>query len=130
MAPGKAVSPIVRAISRSEAGTTGEIRVHISRHWFEKDVLGSAMRVFLEHGMHRTAQRNAVLIYVNTRTRRFAVIGDEGINQAVGRGFWKGLAENLREDLLSTHRENAIAIAVLMVGAALRKHFPADREKA
>jgi uncharacterized membrane protein len=118
-------SPIVHAISECEKRSTGEIRVHVARYWFEKDPFGRASRLFEQFGMRRTRQRNAVLIYVNLRARKFAIAADEGIHAAVGQKYWDALARNLREDLLSTHFESAIAMAVWTVGLSLRKHFPA-----
>jgi uncharacterized membrane protein len=123
--PGKQkISPIVQAIAKAERGTTGEIRVHLTRRWFEKDPLLHAMRVFEDYGMARTSARNAVLIYVNMRARKLAILGDEGIHRAVGSSYWIELANELKSDLLSTYYENAIAIAVLTVGATLKQHFP------
>lgn len=119
-------SPIVHAITEAESNTTGEIRVHLSRRWFEKDPCQRALKLFHRFGMTRTTHRNAVLLYVNLRRRKFAVIGDEGIHQAVGQKYWQDLAEQLRQDLHSTQMENAIALAVLTIGKTLRQFFPAD----
>lgn len=124
----KHLSPIVQAIADAERGTTGEIRVHVSRSWVEKDAYAHAQRLFEQHGMTRTAQRNAVLFYVNARRHKFAIIGDEGIHKVVGQKYWEGLAQMLHEDLQSTHLENAIALAVRTIGITLQKYFPADPE--
>lgn len=119
-------SPIVKAIALAEAGTTGEIRVHLSRRWYEPDPFNRASRLFDEFGMRRTSHRNAVLLYVNLRRHKFAVIGDEGIHKAVGQHYWERLSRNLSENLRSTHFENAIADAVRMIGETLRRYFPLD----
>ncbi len=123
MAAGK-VSPIVRAIAWAEKGTTAEIRVHISRRFFEKDAFVRAQKLFEQFGMYRTTHRNAVLLYVNLKRQQFAVIGDTGIHEKIGQHYWEELARSLREDLLSTHYENAIAIAVRTLGITLQAHFP------
>lgn len=129
MASGKfqKLSPIVLAISEAETRTTGEIRVHISRGWAEKDVFRYAQSIFEEFDMQRTAQRNAILIYLNLRTRKFAILGDRGIDQAIGPKAWEEMAHALKEDLLSTHFESAIAMGVQRAGACLAKHFPAEQ---
>jgi uncharacterized membrane protein len=92
----------------------------------EMDAYGRALRLFDEFGMSRTLDRNAVLLYLNLRKRRFAVVADEGIHREVGARYWEELAAHLREDLLSTHPENAIAITVKTLGATLSRYFPAN----
>jgi uncharacterized membrane protein len=119
-------SPIVDAIAGSEEGTTGEIRVHLSRRIIERDPFARAARLFRRYGISRTAQRNGVLIYVNLRRHRFALVGDEGFHAAVGQPFWEKLARELSENLRATHPERAIAIAVIRVGQRLNKHFPKE----
>jgi uncharacterized membrane protein len=47
--------------------------------------------------MHKTKLRNGVLIYVATVDRKFAIIGDAGINQVVPADFW----DSTKEDMLS-----------------------------
>jgi uncharacterized membrane protein len=117
-------SPIVDAIARAEQGTTGEIRVHLSRSWFERDAYRHAQRLFAQFNMHQTAQRNGVLLYVNLRRHLFAVVGDDGIHQHVGQEYWEMLAGRLAQNLHETHPEKAIALAVLEIGEKLRLHFP------
>ena len=126
VAPGK-YSPIVRAINEAEKGTTGEIRVHLSRKWFDKDPYRSALRVFNRFGMSRTSHRNGVLLYVNLRKKNFAIVGDEAIHGNVGQRYWEELVRHLRADLHSTHFENAIAMAVSTIGITLKKFFPLER---
>ncbi len=117
-------SPIVQAIGEAEAGTTGEIHVRLSKRLFERDPLQRAQNLFRKLDLGRTQHRNAVLIYVNLRRRKFAVLGDEGMHKAVGPLYWNELARELKQALLSTHPEVAIAHAVRHVGEVMRKHFP------
>jgi uncharacterized membrane protein len=116
--------PIVQAIAEAERGTTGEIRVHLSRRWIERNPFKRAIALFNRYGMSRTTHRNAVLIYINRRTRKFAIIGDEGIHKAVGQKGWEALGGELRGHLLTTHYERAIAMTVNDLGALLRLFFP------
>ena len=123
-------SPIVKAIAEAERSTTGEIRVHLTRRLLDKHPFGRAMKLFSQFGMTRTTHRNAVLLYVNMRLKKFAIIGDEGIHKKVGQKYWEDLAISLREDLQSTHSENAISIAVRTIGFTLAKYFPVNLEGA
>lgn len=120
------VSRIVRAIQDAEKGTTGEVRVHLSKRWLERDPLARARKLFKRFGMERTTFRNAVLIYVNLRKRRLAIVGDNGIHEILGPRYWETVATRLARDLRRTHHENAIAAAVREVGIQLARHFPAE----
>lgn len=76
--------------------------------------------------MENTSGHNAVLLYVNLHRKKFAFFGGEGIDKNVGQKYWQKIARELSQDLRSTHFENAIAKAVLKIGEALSKHYPAD----
>jgi uncharacterized membrane protein len=118
------VTPIIRAIRFAEKKSTSEVRIHVVKNRFERDPMALALRRFDEFGMSRTADRNAVLVYLNRSTRRFAIVGDEGVHRAVGQRFWDELAVNFAEDLQSTHYENAISLLVYALGTTLAKKFP------
>lgn len=124
MEVGREHSPIVDAIERAEQRTSGEIRVHLSRRWFERDPYARARALFTRFGLDRAPQRNGVLLYVNLRRHRFAVYGDVGIHEKVGQPFWEKLAAALSEELHMTYSENAIAAAVSRIGDALSENFP------
>jgi len=119
-------SPIVKALAFVAKKSSGEVQVRVVKKPLERDVLGAALRVFDEYRLTRTPDRNAVLIYLNRSTRRFAVMSDEGIHRAVGQRYWDELAVNFREDLLSTYFENAVSLTVYTLAVSLAKHFPRD----
>ena len=76
---------IQEAIQEAEKNTSGEVRVHLD-HKCRGSVYGHAQKVFHRIGMTKTAQRNGVLIYLATRDKKFAVLGDVGINEIVPGG--------------------------------------------
>src|SRR5512133_3532956 len=78
---------IMAAIERAEGQTSGEIRVHIESTCRE-DVLDRAAWLFKKLKMHKTKEHNGVLIYLSVNDRKFAIIGDAGINKVVPEGFW------------------------------------------
>ena len=82
---------LVAAIREAERHTSGEIRVFISRKTVD-DPVAAAQAAFLRLGMAKTKHRNAVLIFVDPRTRKFAVIGDAGVHEKCGEVFWRDLA--------------------------------------
>lgn len=119
-------SPIVKALSYVAKKSSGEVHVHLVSKFYEKDVLGAALKVFDDYDLARTTHRNGILIYLNRRTRKFAIIADEGIHRALGQRYWDELGVNLREDLLSTYFENAISLTVFTLAVSLAKHFPKE----
>ncbi|HEY3372297.1 MAG TPA: TPM domain-containing protein, partial [Prolixibacteraceae bacterium] len=83
---------ITDAIAEAERNTSGEIRLHAEGHC-NIDVLDRAAYVFEKLGMYKTAQRNGVLFYLAVQDRKFAILGDAGINQVVPADFWDHIKE-------------------------------------
>ena len=115
---------IVQAIKNAEAKTSGQIRVFLQRGKFEEDALERAQGKFLQLGMQKTAERNAVLIFVAPRMQKFAVVGDEGVHQKCGEKFWQELVARMRDHFLREDFTDALLEAVEATGALLAKHFP------
>lgn len=114
------------SIDEAERGTSGEIRVHISHRLFERDPMRRARQLFLKQELHLTKNRNGIMIYVNPRRKKFAIVGDQGIHSRVGQNYWDEWSKKLTEDLRSTHYENAICDAVKNIGETLKKFFPVE----
>lgn len=114
---------ILEAIRRAEARTSGEIRVHLENRC-RGDVLTAARAVFDRLGMRRTEARNGVLFFVAIGDRRFAVVGDEGIDRAVGAAFWDGIRDGLRERFRRGDFAGGLEAAILEAGEALSRFFP------
>jgi len=118
---------IKKAIESAEQRTSGEIRLRLEP-FCKIDVLDRSADVFALLHMHETEFRNGVLFYVAYKDRKFAIIGDAGINVKVGEAFW-----NEEKDILEKHfKENKYADglekAILLAGEKLQEHFP-KREK-
>ena len=115
---------IVGAIKAAEAKTSGQIRVFLQRGQFEEDVLERAQKKFLQLGMQKTRERNAILILVAPRVQKFAVIGDEGVHQKCGEEFWKELVEKMRGHFLREEFTEALIEGIEAAGALLARYFP------
>src|SRR5210317_862570 len=83
---------ITNAIRVAETNTSGEIRVHIEKHC-KDDVLDRAAYIFEKLEMHKTELRNGVLFSLAVADRKFAILGDAGINQKVPSNFWDEIKE-------------------------------------
>jgi len=116
---------VKRAITEAEGGTAAEIRVHLD-HECPGDAIARATQVFERLGMHRTARRHGVLIYVAISHRKLAVIGDQGIHVRVGAEYWQGLVTDILAHFRDQRPRDGLLHAVAEVGAALHRHFPRD----
>lgn len=114
---------VTRAIAVAETGTSAEIRVHLD-HGCLGDPVARAIEVFQRLGMHRTAERNGVLVYVAITDRKLAVIGDEGIHGRVGEGYWRRLVDDMARHFLEERPRDGLAYSLAELGLALRQHFP------
>ena len=114
---------LLQAITNAELDTSGEIRVHIENNC-PGDVMDRAAFVFRQLNMHKTKLRNGVLIYLAVKHRRFAILGDSGINNVVPGTFW----DDIKSDMLNNFREGRFTVGLIKaigsVGDHLRIHFP------
>jgi uncharacterized membrane protein len=114
---------ISHAVSLAENRTSGEIRICVEREC-EEDAFDRAAYYFDELGMSKTALQNGVLIYLAVDDKKFAIIGDKGINAKVPEGFW-----DKTKDIMTAHfREKqvieGIVAGIQMAGDQLKHYFP------
>jgi uncharacterized membrane protein len=117
---------IEAAIRAAEGRTSGQIRVAVARFYFWGDVRRAADAAFARLRMSQTRQRNAVLLFVAPRLRRFAVVGDAGIHARVSDEFWSQISDTLRADFLGGDLTGGLLHAIDAVGDRLAEHFPPD----
>jgi uncharacterized membrane protein len=116
---------IEAAIRHAEQKTTGEMRVFVSRHE-PAEIIAAAQKEFDHLGMHKTADKNGVLIYVAPRARKFAIIGDAGVHQRCGDSFWEAVAGEMTEHFRKTRFTEGIIHGIQKAGELLAQHFPAQ----
>lgn len=114
---------IVNAIKAAELNTSGEVRVHLDQHC-EENVLDRAAFVFAKLKMHRTKLRNGVLFYLATASRKFAIIGDAGINQKVPDDFWDSIKEHVLAKFKEGNFVDGLSEGIIKAGEKLKVHFP------
>lgn len=114
---------IVQAVKNAELDTSGEIRVHIENKC-KGEAKDRAALLFKKLGMQKTELRNGVLFYLALKNRKFAILGDGGINKLVPDNFW----DDIRDTMLNYFREDnfaeGLAEGISMAGKQLKKHFP------
>jgi uncharacterized membrane protein len=116
-------SRIIAAIATAEQNSSGELRVYVS-HKKRHNALEAAQARFQALGMHKTRDRNAVLIYIVPHTHQFAIWGDIAVNEKCGESFWKEVAANMTRLLKQGLLTEAIEQSVKEIGAILARHFP------
>lgn len=118
---------ILASVKEAESETSGEIRVHIETS-FTGDVLDRAAWVFKKLGMNKTAERNGVLFYLAVKDRKFAIIGDAGINAKVPAGFWNDVSQLLKKNFGEGKFTEGLSEGILLAGEHLKKHFPYKKD--
>jgi uncharacterized membrane protein len=114
---------IVRAIGEAEAVTSGEIRLFVSRKEPE-DAVAAAQAAFEHLGMHKTKERNGVLLFVAPRARKFAIIGDKGVHERCGDAFWQEVAQEMSSHFRKGDFTEGILHGIRRAGRLLAQHFP------
>jgi len=113
---------IVEAIKAAEHETSGEIRVHIEMRC-KGDILDRAAQVFAMLKMHKTKLRNGILFYLAVENRKFAVIGDAGINKVVHPEFWANIRSAMEEFFKQGRFTEGLVHGILKAGEQLKAFF-------
>ena len=114
---------IVEAIKTAELNTSGEIRVHVENHC-KGDILDRSVMVFNMLKMNKTAARNGVLIYLAVTDKKFAIIGDEGINVLVEHDFWNDVKDEMSRHFREGDFTGGVVNGILRVGEKMKAFFP------
>ena len=114
---------IKSAIREAEQQTSGEIRVFVESGC-KGEILDRAAFLFQQLEMHKTKLRNGVLFYLAIKEKRFAILGDGGINSKTGPHFWDEIRIVMENNFKSGQFSAGLEKGILMAGEALRKNFP------
>ena len=122
------IEAITQAIKEAEKETSGEIRVHIEEFCIKKNVLDRAAKIFSKLKIHKTELRNGVLIYLAFRDKKFAIIGDKGINKVVEPGFWDSVRDIMQEHFRRSEFTKGLVHGIQQAGIQLKKYFPYQKD--
>lgn len=114
---------IVSAIKKAEINTSGEIQVHLENKC-KNDVMVRAKEVFTSLGISKTNLKNGVLFYLAVIDHKFAILGDEGINNLVPSNFWDEIKNDMQAKFKQKQFCDGICEGILAAGHQLKKHFP------
>ena len=116
---------IREAIADAEKHTSGELRVCIEQTCSD-EALDRAAKYFYQLNMDKTKLRNGVLIYLATVDRKFAIIGDAGINRLVPENFWDDTKHQMLEQFKYGNMVEGIVTGIKNAGQQLRAYFPCE----
>lgn len=114
---------ITGSVKNAEKDTSGEVRVYIENKC-KTSVLDRATQVFNVLEMHKTELRNGVLFYLAVKDRKFAILGDKGINEKVPDNFWDNIKEHMQGLFREQKFTEGLSEGIHMAGEQLGKHFP------
>ena len=114
---------IIAAIKEAELNTSGEIRVHIE-HQCEGDRFEHALEIFEKLELHKTKLSNGVLIYVSIDDRQLVILGDQGINDVIPKGFWESTRDEILSEFKKDNYKQGLINGILEAGKQLKQHFP------
>ena len=110
-------------IARIEKRSSGEVRIQVTGRRV-KDPLRAARRAFTSLGMNATARRNGVLVFLSLPSRRFAIVGDEGIDRVTPADYWDGLRDALAARFAAGEYCEGLLEILDGVETVLAEHFP------
>jgi uncharacterized membrane protein len=112
------------AIAEAELLTSGEIRLFIDDNCQDDDPFKKAAVIFQKLKMHKTKERNGVLIYLAVLDHKFAIIGDKGIHEKVGDDFWNEVKELMLVNFKKNQIAEGLIAGIKKAGQSLSTHFP------
>ena len=120
---GEEEARIIQAIKEAEKATSGEIRVHLVKE-VRGDPFKDAVKIFNRLKMYKTRERNGCLILIGLKNKRIAVVGDKGIHDKVGDGFWDDVISLLINRFKNEEYTKGLVEAILKIGEKLKVYFP------
>jgi putative membrane protein len=101
----------------------------IRRHLVPPSIAAEASRKaaqaqFMAHGVHLTAERTGILIYVALADRRVEIVADDGINSKIAQAELDRLAQDVVAAARSGVLAEGLVVAVNSAGKLLSQHCP------
>ncbi|HKK77144.1 MAG TPA: TPM domain-containing protein [Saprospiraceae bacterium] len=119
----KEEAAIIKSIQEAEQNTSGEIRVHLHEA-IDKSLMQDAKMAFRKMGMQKTRARNGVLVFLVPAEKKFAILGDKGINEVVPDDFWEEVKDKMQHFFRRGLFADGVCAGIEQVGAQLGVYFP------
>lgn len=118
------IEKLQNKIAGLEILTSAEIKIVFCKSaWF--GIVAKAKKVFQKLNMHKTVNRNAVLILILERDRELLIYGDQGINVHLNERYWS----DIRDDMIDLFKDGkyyiGLSIGLEKIAHSLSQYFPA-----
>lgn len=111
-------------IAEVEATTSAEIRVVVLQYCWQP-LLRKAQQIFEKYQLHKTKQRNAVMILLVLKNREMLLYGDQGIHEKVTPEFWVQVKDAMVARMAAGELIEGICVGIRQIGERLQHFFPA-----
>ncbi len=78
--------------------------------------------------MEKTELRNGVLFYLAVNSRKFAILGDGGINKIVPDDFWDNIKNMMQEHFIKGEFTLGLIKGIEEAGKILKIYFPYSKD--
>lgn len=128
--PVSSLRRIEQAISESERGHQGEIRVAmegglgLGALLADQGARERAVEVFAALRVWDTEHNSGVLLYVQLADRKVEILADRGISRRVAQPEWQDICREMEQAFRARLFERGVLHAVERITALLVRHFP------
>ena len=74
--------------------------------------------------LRRSPPKGGIYFQLPVGSRKFAIIGDAGINAVVPENFWDGIKEQMRVNFAAGNYVDGLVQAIRESGVSLKRYFP------
>lgn len=117
------VALIEESVSEAESHTSAQIKFVMCRHCWGS-IRDKAIHLCRKLGLHKTAQRNCVLILLVTANREFCIYGDVGIHEKAGQQTWEEVRDTMAAKFRDDDFAGGLCDGIGMIGQKLAEYFP------
>jgi putative membrane protein len=101
------------------------LRFALTPRWLKRErVHKAALEQFLARGLHLTAARTGVLIFLAREEHHAEIVADEGIHTKVDETQWADIVTRMIDKLRTGDEAGALKLAIHDSGGLLAAHFP------
>lgn len=116
-------SAVELAIESAELKTSCEFKIHLEDDCNE-DVFDRAAYVFSELELHKTQQRNAILIFIVIQSRKVVILADVGVSNSLSTAYIEEQIALLTSAFKSENFISGISEVLDRMGNFLSASFP------
>lgn len=115
---------ITQILAGVESQSTGKIQIYLEWRCPITDPFSRAIKLFHQLGLKKHPAQNAVLIYLVTADRLFAIAADRAISEKASEDFWLGLKMSMEHRFSEERYLEAVLLGIEEIGMQLIQSSP------